>query len=159
LNDAVNIFGEGKVSTHLIVGLGETDSEIVQVIQKCVEIGVLPALFAFTPVFGTGLEGGSQPPIERYRRIQVARSLILHKATTFEKICFGKDGQLLDFGVSKQVLRRIAQSDEPFVTSGCPDCNRPYYNEKPSGPIYNFPRELAEEEICEIREQLGLNGA
>lgn len=159
LNDAVSIFGEGKVSTHLIVGLGETDSEIVQLIQKCVEIGVLPALFAFTPVFGTGLEGGSQPQIERYRRIQVARSLILRKVTTFEEICFGKDGQLLDFGVNKKTLDQIVRSGEPFVTSGCPDCNRPYYNEKPSGPIYNFPREPAEEELCEIREQLGLNGA
>jgi len=159
LNDAVSIFGEGKVSTHLIVGLGETDSEIVQVIQKCVEIGVLPALFAFTPVFGTGLEGESQPQIERYRRIQVARSLILHEATTFDKIRFGKDGQLLDFGVNKKTLDQIVRSGEPFVTSGCPNCNRPYYNEKPSGPIYNFPREPAEEELCEIREQLDLNGA
>jgi biotin synthase-related radical SAM superfamily protein len=159
LNAAVNIFGEGKVSTHLIVGLGETDSEMVDVIQECVKIGVLPALFAFTPVFGTGLEGESQPPIERYRRIQVARSLILHRVTTFKKMRFGEDEQLVDFGVNKQTLDLIVRSGEPFVTSGCPDCNRPYYNEKPSGPIYNFPRQLEEKELYEIRGQLGLNGA
>lgn len=27
-----------------------------------------------------------------------------------------------------------------FMTSGCPDCDRPYYNESPRGPIYNFHR-------------------
>jgi biotin synthase len=25
------------------------------------------------------------------------------------------------------------------MTSGCPNCNRPYYNETPSGPILNYP--------------------
>jgi len=35
---------------------------------------------------------------------------------------------------------------EAFRTSGCPGCNRPYYNERPSGPFYNYPRGLTEEE-------------
>ena len=25
------------------------------------------------------------------------------------------------------------------MTSGCPHCNRPYYNEDPRGVLYNFP--------------------
>jgi biotin synthase len=28
---------------------------------------------------------------------------------------------------------------ESFMTRGCPDCNRPYYNERPGGPMYNYP--------------------
>lgn len=159
LHDAVGIFGRGKVSTHLIVGLGETEQEMIGMIQKCVDIGVLPALFAFTPIFGTELEGRSQPPIEKFRRIQVARSLILHKAATFENMHFNEQGQVIDFSADKRVVRKIVRSGEPFVTSGCPGCNRPYYNEKPSGPLYSFPRKLTEEELCGIREQLGLNGA
>jgi biotin synthase len=35
LNEAVGIFGKGKVSTHLIVGLGETEREMIDAIQKC----------------------------------------------------------------------------------------------------------------------------
>ena len=42
----------------------------------------------------------------------------------------------------------------PFQTSGCPDCNRPFYNEKPSGPIYNYPKKLSQEEIEKIKKQL-----
>jgi lipoyl synthase len=49
-SEALSVFGEGNVSTHVIVGLGETEKEAVEVIQRCVDLGVLPALFAFTPV-------------------------------------------------------------------------------------------------------------
>jgi biotin synthase len=36
------------------------------------------------------------------------------------------------------------------MTSGCPDCDRPYYNEEPKGPLYNFPRRLRDDELSEI---------
>ncbi|MEM4243701.1 MAG: radical SAM protein, partial [Candidatus Bathyarchaeia archaeon] len=45
---------------------------------------------------------------------------------------------------------------EPFLTSGCPACNRPFYNEKPSGPIYNYPRAVRSEEIKMIKRELSL---
>ena len=52
LSEALEVFGKGNVSTHIIVGLGETEKEAAQVIQRCVDMGVLPALFAFTPIRG-----------------------------------------------------------------------------------------------------------
>ncbi len=64
LSEAIAAFGNGNVSTHLIVGLGETEKEAAQVIQKCVDMTVLPALFAFTPIHGTALENNSPPPLE-----------------------------------------------------------------------------------------------
>jgi biotin synthase-related radical SAM superfamily protein len=159
LRDAVSIFGPGRVSTHLIVGLGETEQEMVRMFQRCVDIDVFPALFAFTPVPGTRLEGESQPSIEKYRRVQIARSLILHGATTVERMSFTKMGELIDFGVDEERLKQAVRSGEPFLTAGCPNCNRPYYNEKPRGPMYNFPRRLTEEELFEIKGQFGLNEA
>jgi biotin synthase len=159
LEGAVSIFGKGMVSTHLIVGLGETEKEMVETIQRCVDMGVFPALFAFTPVLGTDLEHESQPPIDRYRRVQVARSLILHKTTTIKKMRFNEQKTLVDFGVDKETMTKAVRSGEPFLTTGCPDCNRPYYNERPSGPIYNFPRKLTREELSEIKAQLGQDEA
>ncbi len=159
LNDAVRIFGMGRVSTHLIVGLGETEKEMINIIQKCVDTGVLPALFAFTPVLGTKLEGWSQPQVEKYRRVQVARSLIMHRAANFRDMHFDEHGSLADFGINRKTVEQAVQSGEPFLTTGCSDCNRPYYNEKPSGPIYNFPRKLTREELSEIKTQLGFNEA
>lgn len=156
LEEAVHIFGEGNVSTHLIVGLGETEKEMVKVMQTCVEIGVLPALFAFTPVRGTKMQDMRQPSLQQYRRMQIARSLILSKACMLDNMRFVQ-GRISDFGISKNALEQIVSGGEAFRTSGCPDCNRPYYNERPSGPVYNYPTKLTLEESEKIREQIRLS--
>jgi biotin synthase-related radical SAM superfamily protein len=151
LSKALEIFGRGNVSTHVIVGLGETEQETVEIIRKCVSMGVLTALFAFTPVRGTTLEGDSPPRLESYRRIQFARYLIVSGKTTTEKMRFDVNGKITDFGLSSQDIVPIILSGVPFLTSGCADCNRPYYNEKPGGPLYNYPKKPTEEEIEKIR--------
>jgi len=158
LSYAVNIFGKGKISTHLIVGLGETEKEMAKIIQQCVDMSVLPALFAFTPISGTALENNAQPPIQRYRRIQIARHLIVHGIARCEDMRFDKEGYISDLSVDEQTLLQIIQTGEPFLTSGCPNCNRPYYNEKPSGPIYNYPKGISKKELSEIESQLSLRG-
>jgi biotin synthase len=154
LREAVEVFGKGNVSTHIIVGLGETEKEAVRIIQECVDMGVLPALFAFTPVRGTAVEKKSQPKVESYRRIQLARYLVVSGTARYENMRFEVDGRTADFSVKKETLKRIVETGEPFLTSGCPDCNRPFYNEKPSGPIYNYPRSIRPEEITTIKQQL-----
>ena len=154
LNEALKVFGKGNVSTHLIVGLGETEKDLVQIIQQCVDMGVLPALFAFTPVRGTSLEKRPQPSIDAYRRVQLARYLIANKYARFEDMCFSADEKIISFGIDESILERIVAAGAPFLTSGCPDCNRPFYNEKPSGPLYNYPREINSKELEEIKRQL-----
>jgi len=156
LREAVKIFGEGFVSTHLIVGLGETEKEMVQTIQWCVDLGVFPGLFAFTPILGTLLENRPQPSLSHYRRIQIAHYLITRGKTRSENMIFDENGCLVDFGVSKEQLLQVIKTGAPFVTSGCPGCNRPYYNERPGGPLYNYPRKPLPEEIVEIERQIGI---
>jgi lipoyl synthase len=155
LEEAISVFGRGNVSTHVIVGLGETEKEAVETIQNCVDLAVLPALFAFTPVRGTALESKSAPPLETYRRVQLARYLIVNGKARFKKMQFDGEGKIADFGVSKEILEQAIGDGVPFETSGCLDCNRPFYNEKPSGPFYNYPRKLNEKEIEEIKKILG----
>lgn len=156
LREAVAVFGRGNVSTHLIAGLGETEKEMVGMVQQCVDSGVLPALFAFTPVRGTRFEGLAQPELVKYRRIQLARHLIVAGLARFGDMQFGVEGEIADFGVEKSVLRVIVEGGQPFLTSGCGDCNRPFYNEKPSGPLYNFPRRLTVQETADIKRMFEL---
>jgi len=154
LMEAAEVFGKGFVYTHLIVGLGETEREMVEAIQWCVDSGVYPSLFAFTPIQGTALENHPQPSIKTYRRVQVARHLVVHGKTRYENMKFDANGHLIDFGFSKEELKRVIKTGIPFLTSGCPGCNRPYYNEKPSGPLYNYPRPLTPNELSEVERHL-----
>ncbi len=153
LTEALTVFGRGNVSTHLIVGLGETELEAVQIIQRCVDMGVSPGLFAFTPIRGTRLEKNSPPMVESYRRMQLARFLIVSGIAQVDGMSFDKEGRIVNFGMPKEVLENVVLSGEPFLTSGCPDCNRPFYNEKPSGPIYNYPRKLTYTELQAVSLQ------
>jgi biotin synthase len=66
---------------------------------------------------------------------------------------FNEDNRLIDFGVSEEQIRNVIRTGRPFVTSGCPGCNRPYYNERPGGPLYNYPRQPLPEEVVEIEKQ------
>ncbi|MHA1860862.1 MAG: radical SAM protein, partial [Candidatus Ranarchaeia archaeon] len=78
LRNAVNIFGPHHVSTHLIIGLGETEEDAINVMTQLIEEQITVGLFAFTPISGTPLEKMSQPDIATYRKIQLARFLLMH---------------------------------------------------------------------------------
>ncbi len=147
----------GRATTHLVVGLGESEEEIIKTIQMLYDRGITVGLFAFTPVRGTSLEKWPRPKVSSYRKIQMARHLIASGIARADDMKF--QGECLnDFGVDGATLELAAESGIPFMTSGCPNCNRPFYNESPLGPIYNFPRKLTKEEIESIKKELDLRG-
>jgi biotin synthase len=154
LKSAVKVFGRGRVITHLIVGLGESDADIIHLFQRLVDMGVYPALFAFTPVQGTRLERKAQPSISRYRLIQIAHHLIVHEKIRCDAVKFDETGRLVDFLIPQDKLRSIVKTGKPFMTSGCPNCNRPYYNERAGGPYYNYPRPLTSSEISLVEREI-----
>ena len=61
---------------HLIVGLGETEKEMVVTIQKGQDLGAYTHLFSFFPEKGSPMEKIPLPPLGQYRRIQLARWII-----------------------------------------------------------------------------------
>jgi lipoyl synthase len=152
--EALAVFGKGNVSTHVIVGLGESEREAAEIIQRCVDMGILLALFAFTPVKGTALEKTAPPKTDMYRRVQLTRYLIITGKINSKELSFDENGIIQNFNIPKRTLQTIINSGKPFLTSGCPDCNRPCYNEKPSGPIYNYPQKPTKEEIKKIKTEL-----
>ena len=99
------------------------------------------------------------PPLGQYRRIQLARWIMNEGLGSMGQMRFDEKGRLTDFGMDTEPL---VQSGEPFMTSGGPGrdgkvaCNRPFGNERPSGPIRNFPFMPEKEDIEEIKEQMGI---
>ncbi|TFG14923.1 MAG: radical SAM protein, partial [Promethearchaeota archaeon] len=154
LKQALNIFGNGKVSTHLIVGLRETPKEMVYLIKRLKDLTITVGLFAFTPIKGTNLEKMEPPEILRFRKIQLAHHLITREQLSLKELTFNLKGDIIKFNLNKAELLRIIQETDAFLTTGCPGCNRPYYTSRPSGPIYNFPRKLTQSEIRNVYDSL-----
>jgi biotin synthase len=135
INQAAGEF-EGRISTHIMIGLGESEKDVIRIMKRMHKLKVTLALFAFTPIKGTPLEAAKQPAMEKYRRIQVAKLLIERDISPdFE---FDDKDNIIGYGFGYEELKeRISAS--AFMTTGCDGCNRPYYNEKPGGTLYNYP--------------------
>lgn len=145
LRDAVSVFGKYHVYSHLIVGLGETEEEMVFCMQHLFNEGILPSLFAFTPLKNTPLEKKTRPSVTAYRRMQLTRFLIVNRLSKAEKMGFS-EGKIQDYGTD---VSQVKKNGRVYVTTGCPACDRPYYTESVRQP-YNFPREPTSGEMGKI---------
>ena len=154
LKEATEIFSEGSVSTHLIVGLGESEEDILTLIEELNYQKILVSLFAFTPIKGTKFEKHAKPEVQSFRKLQLGRYLIVNKRKKLKVFTFNSGRKLLNINIDKNKLQTIINQTEAFFTSGCPGCNRPYYTSKPSSSFYNFPRDLNELEKREIYSEL-----
>ncbi len=122
IKNAREIFG--NVTAHLIIGLGESDEEAIKTMKYFSMNGVEIALFAYTK------NGETMVELPRYRAMQIARHFIKNAKFSF------KNGKLEELFLPKMEAKA-------FMTSGCPYCNRPFYNERVT-KIYNYPFELNE---------------
>jgi biotin synthase-related radical SAM superfamily protein len=149
-----------RISTHLIIGLGESEKDAVSIIKKIHSLDVNLGLFAFTPVKGTLLEKEKPPTLNQYRRIQLARYLVYNDMDFVFK--YDNLGNIISFGAEKEEIENIIESSA-FQTTGCVGCNRPYYNESPGKALYNYPYPLSEgeyknainEAYCELEVENG----
>ncbi len=143
LRRAREVFRE--VNTHIIVGLGESDEDLMNVMQKLSDMGVTIALFAYTPLFN-----GEPPPVGRYRSVQLMRYLLSRGYRDFVDF---SEGKIERIRVPEREVRNVLRGI-PFLTSGCPGCNRPFYNERPGGTIYNYPRMMQEQEVSRAMAEI-----
>ena len=157
MEDAVNVFGSYKVGVHVIVGLGETEEQMIAFIDQANKLKIGTHLFSFFPESGSVLEFHPQPPLKQYRRIQLARYLINENIVSLDSIHFSPSGEVVDFGVE---IDPYIELGLPFMTSGCPGsdgmlaCNRPFGNERASEPMRNYPFPPEHGDIEIIRSQL-----
>jgi len=142
-----------RITTHLMAGLGETEEELVRMMARLRSWGATPSLFAFTPIRGTAMQNEVSPPVDSYRRLQVARHLLAQGVSSVEDLSFSEHGRIVSFGLPTTELEVLLAKGQAFQTSGCPGCNRPYYNEPPRGPLYNYPRPLTNTELSDALER------
>jgi len=155
VEEAIEVFGGGRVGIHIIVGLGESERDCVELMQRIHDMGGETHLFAFYPEPYSVMSEWPRVNPGQYRRVQLARYLIDAEIARAEEMRFNEWGQVVDFGVPRHVLEEVIDSGLPFVTSGCPGCNRPWANERPlDGVPMNFPWVPRGEELEIVKKQL-----
>jgi biotin synthase len=156
----LDVFGKFHVGAHLMVGMGETEKEMVSLMDRVWQMGGVNHLFSFFAEQGSSLAARPQPPWPTYLRVQLARYLIEHERSCRDDMDFDGLGRVSDFGHDKNRLTEIINLGTPFMTTGClgPDgevaCNRPFGNCLPDVKQWNYPYPPNDEELSLIRDNI-----
>ncbi|HHI30244.1 radical SAM protein [Methanosarcinales archaeon] len=153
LADALHVFGPGKVGTHLIIGMGESDEDAIRRIDQLCRDGIITALFAYTSVKSSRMHYNCCDP-SHYRRVQLAHHLIYTGIDRYDEMRF-EDGRVVNYGIGTELLDRVIRAGEAFQTTGCPACNRPYATETHRS-MRNFPQKPTESQLEGIRKELDM---
>lgn len=164
INDSRDIFGPWKVNAHTVVGLGETDRDLVNLFYELKEREILAYLFCFNPEPDSRMGSHPKSNITRWRRIQLVKFLIEKCHLDPKAIVFGSDSEITKITGSSDSANEALESlghGIPFMTDGCPGesgepgCTRPYGSYRPSESYRDFPFQPNGMDLEKIREELG----
>ncbi len=163
LEDAKDIFGPQKFGAHIIVGMGETEHDILTLVQRLVDMGGHSHMFCFFPEKGSLMDHLPATPRDQWRRVQLGRYLIDYCGARVDQMTFDEEGRVSDFGLPRAELDTVIDAGIAFRTSGCPGkfaedisaCDRPYGDSPPSN-IASFPFQPNGHDLRKIRGQLGM---
>jgi biotin synthase len=161
LMDARDVFGPQKFGAHIIVGMGETEHDVLSLVQRLVDLGGHSHMFCFFPEKGSLMDHLPATPRDQWRRVQLGRYLIDYRGVRVERMKFDGEGRVVDFGLPQADLDTVIDAGVAFRTSGCPGkfaedisaCDRPYGDSPPSN-IASFPFLPNKRDIGKIRRQL-----
>lgn len=161
LMDAREIFGPQKFGAHIIVGMGETEHDVLSLVQRLVDLGGHSHMFCFFPEKGSLMDHLPATDRGQWRRVQLARYLIDYRGVRIDQMQFDGNGRVVDFGLREGELEEIVTKGTAFRTSGCPGkfaddisaCDRPYGDSPPSN-IASFPFAPNKRDLAKIRRQI-----
>jgi len=161
--DAKDIFGPQKFGAHIIVGMGETEYEVLNLVQDLVDLGGHSHMFCFFPEDGSLMDHLPATPRDQWRRVQLARYLIDYRDVRVDQMTFDEQGRVNNYGVSDAELSDVIDAGIAFRTSGCPGkfqddisaCDRPYGDSPPSN-IASYPFQPKKKDIKKSRKQLDI---
>lgn len=78
IEQAVNIYGKGKVSSNIIIGLGESDKDILNGVNRLAEMGALSTLYPYDPIDGLNVPF-RRPLADRIYNLAIEHKKILQK--------------------------------------------------------------------------------
>ncbi len=165
VSEARTIFGPWKVNCHTVVGLGETDFDLIDMFDRLVSQEIFPYLFCFNPEPDSRMGSTPKSTITRWRRIQLAKYLVEQRSYKVKDFEFSNDGSLTGIKTpSATELVAAANDGIAFMTNGCPGpngepgCTRPYGSYKPSESYRDYPFLPSTTDLQRITSELELDG-
>ena len=163
LNDARDVFGPKKFGAHIIIGMGETEYEALNLVQQIVDMGGHSHMFCFFPEKGSLMDHLPATPRDQWRRVQLARYMIDYCGVRVDQMKFDENGRVTDYGLPKAEVEMIVEGGIAFRTSGCPGkfaedisaCDRPY-GDSPVSDIASYPFQPEGAHMKKIRSQLDM---
>ena len=162
VDDSRQVLGPWKVNCHTVVGLGETDRDLVETFVRLRDQEIFSYLFCFNPEPDSRLADLAKSPLRRWRRMQLAKHLVEQEGFGVEQFEFDDDGALVELAGPHDVVEHAASSGVVFMTDGCPGesgepgCTRPYGSYRPSEPFRDFPFHPTEQDMARIRDELAV---
>ncbi len=161
--EARDIFGPQKFGAHIIVGMGETEYEVLNLVQELVDLGGHSHMFCFFPEEGSLMDHLPATPRDQWRRVQLARYLIDYRGVRVDQMTFDDAGRVKTYGIPDAELSDVIDAGIAFRTSGCPGkfqedisaCDRPYGDSPPSN-IASYPFQPNKKDVRKIRKQLDI---
>jgi biotin synthase-related radical SAM superfamily protein len=163
VTDAREIFGPWKVNVHTLVGLGETDRDLIELFTSLRDREIFSYLFCFNPEPGSRMADQPKSPLVRWRRVQLAKHLIETEGYHPGQFDFGDDGALARLRADRAAVEAVVGQGAAFMTNGCPGesgepgCTRPYGSYRPAEPFRDYPFLPSAADLDEIRQQLRLD--
>ena len=163
LLDAREIFGPQKFGAHIIVGMGETEHDVLALVQRLVDLGGHSHMFCFFPERGSLMDHLPATPRDQWSRVQLGRYLIDYCGQRVDNMTFDDQGRVINFGLPQGEIDAVIDSGIAFRTSGCPGkfaddisaCDRPYGDSPPSN-IASYPFQPGPSDLRLIRHQLNM---
>jgi biotin synthase-related radical SAM superfamily protein len=160
---ARRIFGPWKVNCHTLVGLGETDADLLAIFSRLLDRQIFAYLFCFNPEPDSRMGSLPKTPLRRWRRVQLAKFLLEERGLAESAFHFDDGGALVGIEAPRQLIAEVLADGHAFMTNGCPSsggepgCTRPMGSWRPTEDPRDFPWRPTAAETAAISEALALD--
>ena len=142
---AREIYGPWKVNCHTLVGLGETDRDLMELFDDLLNRQIFSYLFCFNPEPDSRLADHPKTPVRRWRRIQMAKFLLEERGLDPAAFSYDSQGRLNRIEAPEDLVHRVIREGYAFMTNGCPSaagepgCTRPMGSWRPADEPRDYP--------------------
>jgi biotin synthase len=163
VDDAREIFGPWKVNCHTLVGLGETDRDLMAMFERLVDREIFSYLFCFNPEPDSRMAGHAKSTVTRWRRVQLAKFLLEEAGLPPAAFRYDAGGALAAVAAPRDLIERTVDDGWAFMTNGCPGeagepgCTRPMGSWRPSEAPRDYPYRPDANDLVAIRAELRLD--